>query len=95
MQGIQFFEYKTLLESLDRLKKTDTADMPEKQVAEVQAIEMKLREIYANYRLSIEQIADFVDQFEKHKHAVRKLLKVNRHHLKYTAKRPVKNKKAA
>jgi hypothetical protein len=95
MQGIQLFEYKTLLESLERLKQAEMFDLPEEQLALITEKEKILKETYSNYQLSLEQISVYIRQFEHHKNAIRRLVKDNKHYLKDARKNAVQNRSAA
>ena len=82
MQGIQLFEYKSLLESLNKLKQVDIFTLPEEEADSVLTQEKKLHDIYKNYQLSLQQVSDHIRQFEEHKNSIRRLMKNNRHYLK-------------
>ena len=75
MQGIQFFEYKNLLESLRKLEEAEinpSAEMPSQQVLEQEA---KLKNIYVEYREAIDRVANCIRQFEEHKLQIRRFVK--------------------
>jgi hypothetical protein len=82
MQGIPLTEFKKLLASLSNLKQIHTADLSKDQFENVIEKEKRLKEIYANYQLSLQQVSENIRQFEHHKNTVRKLMKENRHFLK-------------
>jgi hypothetical protein len=86
MQGIRLFEYKTLLESLSKLRQIEIFNLSEEHTETVIEKEKKLKEIYASYQLSIEQVSETIRQFEHHKHAIRRLIKKNRQYLKDSKK---------
>ena len=86
MQGITSFEYKSILESLCKLRQYEMFDLSEDQAETVIEKEIKLKEIYANYLFSLEQVAENIKQFEKHKHSIRRFIKKNRQYLKDSKK---------
>jgi hypothetical protein len=91
MQGIQLFEYKTLLESLNKLKEREYFHLPEEQSEIVLQKENRLKEIYSNYQLSLEQVSACIRQFEQHKNAIRKLMKDNKQYQRHTRKKELRN----
>lgn len=86
MQGITLFEYKSLLESLNKLSQYKIIDVSEDQAETVIEKELKLKEIYAEYVVSLEQVSENIKQFEKHKHSIRRFIKKNRQYLKESKK---------
>lgn len=86
MQGITLFEYKSLLESLNKLSQYKIIDVSEDQAETVIEQELKLKEIYAEYVVSLEQVSENIKQFEKHKHSIRRFIKKNRQYLKESKK---------
>ena len=86
MQGITLFEYKSLLESLKKLSQYEISGVSEDQVETVIENELKLKEIYAEYVVSLEQVSENIKQFEKHKHSIRRFIKKNRQYLKESKK---------
>lgn len=86
MQGITLFEYKSLLESLKKLSQYEISGVSEDQVETVIEKELKLKEIYAEYVVSLEQVSENIKQFEKHKHSIRRFIKKNRQYLKESKK---------
>lgn len=77
MQGIKFFEYKYLLDNLNRLKEDNTSLFPEGHGEQILHSEEKLLKIYEDYRISLVRVAEIIKQFDDHKMAIRKL--VSRH----------------
>ena len=86
MQGITLFEYKSLLESLNKLSQYKIIDVSEDQAETVIEKELKLKEIYAEYVVSLEQVSENIKHFEKHKHSIRRFIKKNRQYLKESKK---------
>ena len=86
MQGITLFEYKSLLQSLNKLSQYKIIDVSEDQAETVIEKELKLKEIYAEYVVSLEQVSENIKQFEKHKHSIRRFIKKNRQYLKESKK---------
>ena len=82
MQGIPLTEFKKLLASLKHLRQTDMADLSKDQFENVIEKEKKLKEIYASYQPSLQQVSENIRQFEHNKNAIRKLMKETRHFLK-------------
>jgi len=91
MQGIQLFEYKSLLESLNKLKQVDIFNLPGEEADSVLNEEKKLHDIYKNYQLSMQQVSEYIRQFEEHKNAIRRLMKNNRHYLKEPRRKETSN----
>lgn len=75
MQGIQLFEYKSLLESLNKVRDAHTLTPDEAPTQLVTEQEAKLKEIYAEYRQAKELLANCIRQFEEHKLKVRRFVK--------------------
>ncbi len=75
MQGIQFFEYKSLLESLNKVRNAHTLTPDEAPTQLVAEQEAKLKEIYAEYRQAKEVLANCIRQFEEQKLLVRRFVK--------------------
>lgn len=86
MQGITLFEYKSLLESLCKLRQYEMFELSEDQAERVIEKENQLKEIYADYIFSLEQVSENIKQFEKHKHSIRRFIKKNRQSLKDSKK---------
>ncbi len=82
MQGIRTAEFKILLDSLSNLRQVGTPVLPEDQFETVVEKEKELKEIYANYKTSLQQVSENIRQFENHKHSIRRLMKKSRHYLK-------------
>ncbi|MBC7937948.1 MAG: hypothetical protein H7Y86_21585 [Rhizobacter sp.] len=82
MQGIRSTEVKILLESLNILRQAGMLNLPEDQFETVIKTENELKEIYANYKISLQQVSENIRQFENHKLSIRRLMRINRHHLK-------------
>lgn len=75
MRAIQFFQYKCLEEYLQKLQQEDLFDLPgEHKDIMIQHAE-KLKEIYCNYRLSLEQVSVIITQYEEHKRTIMRLIK--------------------
>ena len=87
MQGIQFFEYKTLKNTLDKLQETLASRLLEEQRDAVVEYDEKLTEIYGNYRLALEDVAQFIKQFEDHKLSIRRLAASHKQHTKTLIKK--------
>jgi hypothetical protein len=89
MQGIRLSEYKILLESLNQLRQMETAALPEDHAKTINEKEGRLKEVYEDYRRSLEQVSENIRQFENQKHSIRRLIKKSRHYLK-DAKKMIK-----
>ncbi|MBP9099087.1 MAG: hypothetical protein KBF74_09750 [Ferruginibacter sp.] len=85
MQGIQFFEYKYLLDNLQKLKEEEHIAFSDEHNNQVMESEKKLKHIYEEYRLSLVHIADIIRQFEEHKLSVRRLVNYHKSYRKLLA----------
>lgn len=82
MQGISLADFKKLLASLNNLSQIEMMDFTEDHFKKVIEKEKRLKEIYANYQLSLQLVSENIRQFEDHKLAIRKLMKESRLYLK-------------
>lgn len=79
MQGIQFYEFRTLKDSLDKLKETGFDNLPKEHVEMIVEYESKLNMIYTDYRLRLQEVATVIRQFEEHKLSIRRLMSQHKH----------------
>jgi len=91
MQGIQLFEYKALMDYLQRLQ--EDAPVQEHSVDcehcnALVAHEEKLKAIYLNYKTAKNDVANIIREFEEHKMAIRRLVAYRKH-----ANRPLSKEK--
>ncbi len=89
MQAIQFFHHKCLMEFLLKLQQESISPFPFEHAELIVQHEVKLKEIYSNYQLALNQVSIIISQYEDHKRSVRKLVK---QHKSY--KRAIKGKNA-
>ncbi len=73
MQGIQLFEYKSLKESLHKLQESEIFLSGTEHAHIIAEHEKKLQEIYSNYRLALDRVSEFINQFDEHKLSIRRL----------------------
>lgn len=85
MQGIQFFEYKYLLDNLQKLKQEEHIVFSDVHANQVLDSEKKLKSIYEEYRHSLIHISEVIKQFEEHKHSIRKLANYHKSYRKHMA----------
>lgn len=75
MQGIQLYEYKSLLDSLCKIKAAlQGAHSPERK-QEIEAEEKLLKDIYRQYTETLGQLGLCIKAYESRKLAIRRLLK--------------------
>lgn len=74
MQGIQFFEYKFLLEGLSRSQQSEVYELPLEQEEAIKAQETKLRELYNSYRHAWDAVSLIVKEFELHRAVVKRTI---------------------
>ena len=78
MRGIQFFQYKSLQESLHKLKEDKKdAPLPVIYLDTIVHHEKKLSQIYSEYQKAFENISYIISQFEKQKSAVHRLYRMH------------------
>lgn len=85
MQAIQLFHYKCLMEYLYKLQQQNMYHLPCEHAELIAQHVDKLKEIYTNYQLALDQVSFIITQYEDHKRSIRKLVK---HHKR--CKRSVK-----
>ena len=74
MQGIPHFQYKYLLQVLQKLQETQLHDPSGTYAEMVHAEQQKLIEIYSKYKQTLDEVSDLVKQFDERKLATRRLI---------------------
>ena len=78
MQAIQLFEYKYLQENLQKIQQEDLYDLPCEHSEMILQYQDKLKEIYEQYQLALEQVSAVIDMYNKQKLATRRLISHHR-----------------
>jgi hypothetical protein len=89
MRGIQLFHYKYLLDHLRKLQQVETFELPCEHANMIIQQEEKLKDIYNNYQLAIENVSFIIKQFEEHKRSIKKVMV---HHQKFCSKHSKRKK---
>lgn len=75
MQGIRVAELKILLDYLKTLKDLESLNLPEEKLQLITEKEEELRKIYSNYRLTLQQVSEYIERFEHEKQVIRRFIK--------------------
>ncbi len=75
MQGIPFYQFKSLLGCLDRIgEQSALLQLPAEHTANIDEHKEKLKEVYASYEMSVKKLACILEQYKEQQQAIRRLI---------------------